>query len=107
MSLAYILPGEHFNPMLGGVIRYQCPKIHRFRLVSTSTVGGPFRKISNIDCKVIQHARASLESYAMGKTLFLREGNSIRICFNTSAGLIGFQPTKTRAELDSSTSITR
>ena len=40
-----------FNPMSWGVIRNQRPKIHRFRLVST--VGGPFRRISNNDCRVI------------------------------------------------------
>ena len=44
--------------MSWGVIRNQRPKIHRFRLVST--VGVPFRKISNIDCRVIQHARFNI-----------------------------------------------
>ena len=42
---------KHFNHKSCGVIRNQRPKIHLFKLVST--VGGPFRKISKIDCKVI------------------------------------------------------
>ena len=46
----YLARGD-LNPMSLGVIRNQHPKIHRFRLVST--VGGPLRKISNIDCTVI------------------------------------------------------
>ena len=50
------MPGEHFNPMSWGVIRNQRPKIHRLGLVST--VGAPLRKISNIDCRVIEHARS-------------------------------------------------
>ena len=38
-----------------GVIRNKRPKIHRLKLVST--VGGPFTKISKIDCRMIYYAR--------------------------------------------------
>ena len=49
--LAHNFSEKHFNPTSCGVIRNQRSKILRFYIIST--IGGPFRKISKFECRVI------------------------------------------------------
>ena len=59
--LAHNFSDNHFNLTSCGVIRNQRSKIRRFNIVSTT--GGPFRKISKFECRVIKHARIFLILY--------------------------------------------
>ena len=54
-----------------GVIRNQRPKIHRFELVST--VEGPFRKISKIDCSDLLLARSLRAHTLLASVSHMRE----------------------------------